>query len=156
MFHPKGNNYLRSFVGPDDHERIIGYTSMDFASSWRGIGRIILRWARELDTLPFSLPEGSRSVLDDELGSHGQVGDDGALVSGPQLGGISFHFSSEDSRWLEVDFRRVNPRKALFGLLSLWAVYMGGVDGGVGLRGMTGGMPISPFRALRLFALLCF
>ncbi len=123
------------------------------------MGRMRLRWARELDNLSFSLPEGSRSILDDEFGSHGQVGDDGALVSGPHLGGVSFYFSDEDARWLEVDFMTADPRKALFGLLSLWTVYKGGVDGGaahnVGLRDMTGGVPISPFRALEFFALLC-
>lgn len=50
-------------------------------------------------------------------------------------------------------------RNAFFGLLSLWIVYMGGVDGGtfhnVGLRDMTGGMPGSLLRALDFFALRC-
>lgn len=53
----------------------------------------------------------------------------------------------------------VSPRKTFFGLLSLWTVYMGGVDGGavhdVVLKDMTGGVPISPLRALDSFALRC-
>lgn len=123
-----------------------------------------LRLVRELDGLPFCLPEGSRSTLDNEPGSngsHAQVGDGGVLVSAPRLGGVSFYFF-DDSRRLEVYFIGMNPKTVLFLLLSLWIVCMDGVDEGlahsVRVRDIVGRESIGSGRGLgflTLLALLC-
>ena len=119
------------------------------------------RWVQELDSLIFSFPKGSRTTLDNELGSdgsHGEVRGDGALVFGLQLGSTSFHFSSEGVRPREVVFMRMRAENALLLLLSLWTVCMGGVDGGaahsVGLGDMTRGVSIDPLRSLDFLDLL--
>jgi hypothetical protein len=156
------SSYLPHFISLDDRERITGDTLTDFAISRRRMGRLRLRWVRELDDLPFSLLEGCGGILDNELGSdgsHGQIGDGGAPISSLRLASVFFHFSDEDAGRLEVDFPWMNPDKVLFILLSLWTICMGGADGCAvhigGLRDITGSESIGPLRGLDFLALLC-
>jgi hypothetical protein len=124
------------------------------------MGKMRLRCARELDSSQFHFPRVAGLLL---IMNPAATEATGRLVAmgrrlGPEVVGVTFHFSDEDARQLGVDFMGMRPEKVLLLLLSLWTVCMGGIDGGtahsVGLGDTIGGVFSGPFGGLDFLALL--